>query len=97
MPGGQRGGKTHHSPGQGFADAHNVRGDRGRLAGKETPRTSETCGDLVGNEEDVVVIAHAAKASNQSWVVESHATGPLHDRLNNHARNGVVDICLEFT
>ena len=44
-----------------------------------------------------MLVAHAAKASNQSWVVEPHAAGPLHDRLDNHSRDGVVDICCKFT
>ena len=56
------------------------------LAGEHGARAPEARGDLVAHEQQAVLVAHLAQQREAARRVKAHATGALHDRLEDDRR-----------
>ena len=81
-------------PGERLAEAEDVGGDAGVLAREERAGAAEPGGDLVGDEQDVVLIAERSHRGQVAGRVEVHAAGALHDRFEDDGRH-LVGVALQ--
>ena len=75
--GSQGGGKTHVTPGQRLAHAHDIRRYVGMLAGKQLAAATKAGRNFVGNKQYIVTIAKRARACQIVRRIKIHAAGSL--------------------
>ena len=92
--GAQRRGHRQVPAGQRLADAHDVRRDAGVVGGEQLAGPAEAGGDLVEDQQHVVGQAQLAQHVQVARVVEAHAAGALHHRLDDH-RGQLVGVRLD--
>ncbi len=78
------GGHRQIAAGQRLADAHHVRRDPGVLRGEQPAGAAEAGGDLVEDQQHVVLVARLAQHPQVAGGVEAHAARALHHRLDDH-------------
>jgi hypothetical protein len=72
------------APGERLADAHDVRAHPRVLGGEQRPRAPEAGGDLVEDQQNVVLVTQCAQHPQIAGGVEAHSPRALDDRLDDH-------------
>ena len=80
-----RRGKRQGAAGQRLRQRHDVGRNAGRLAGEQVAGAAEAGEDLVEDQQQVVAIGRRAQAPQHRRLVEQHAAGALHQRLDDDA------------
>ena len=86
--------RRHHAAGQRLAHAHDVGRDARVVAAEQLSAAAEAGGDLVEDQQHVMLVAQRAQLTQVLGMVEAHAAGALHDGLDDHRRQ-LVRMLLE--
>ena len=84
LTGGEGGGEGHGAAGQRFAETQNIRRNPRVLAGEQLTGSTKAGGDLIGDQQDALAIAHPADPPEPLGVVHPHAARALNNRLEDH-------------
>src|SRR5450759_1780398 len=79
----KRRGKRQQASGDSFSHAHQVRRDPGVLAGEHLARSAESYGNLIGNQQDVILATETAKSRQILDRLVPHSRSALHQRFHN--------------
>ncbi len=78
----EHGGQGQVPPGQGLADAHDVRYDAGVIGREQLAGAPKTGGDLIEDEQQTVPVRHLPQHCQAFGRVGVHAAGTLEDRFD---------------
>ena len=80
---GQRRGQRHVAAGQGLAKTHDIGADAGMITGKQFTATAKPGGNLVGNQQHLILIAERTCLAQPFGGVKAHSTGALNNGFQN--------------
>ena len=83
-------GQRQVAAGDALGEAQQVGRDVGLLACEQRPGAPEAGHHLVGDQQHLVLRAQRARAAQERRMVEAHAAGALHQRLDHHRGDLVV-------